>query len=332
MTEESGNIPQEDLDLAREIGENLESGGSVSQMNNSLVNSIMEFRRNETYVIIPELISSKKDCWHQIEASMEKQDQHIDSAGMENSLPRRTSVILKAAAGLLLVAMASLIIYSVTQFSESELIASTENQMTQIELREGGQVDIRPRSELYSLEQTDRVSRYRLSGEAYFQVASNLNRNFIVEAGNAKIEVTGTAFNIRNWSDSTVVYLEKGGLKVQPLNSVSATDLQAGSYVVVTDTGTISGPKAANGEHFTAWRQNEIYLEKRAVSSVLNELEHHFNITINVPATIQSDTLGGSISLQNPENSLQSLGVVLGGKFIETKNSVYEFAKNTTSE
>jgi transmembrane sensor len=332
MTEESGNIPQEDLDLAREIGENLESDGSVSQMNNSLVNSIMEFRRNETYVIIPELISSKKDCWNQIEANMVKQSQHIDSAGIEHSLPQRTSVILKAAAGLLLVAMASLIIYSVTQFSESELIASTENQMTQIELREGGQVDIRPRSELYSLEQTDRVSRYRISGEAYFQVTSNPNRNFIVEAGNARIEVTGTAFNIRNWSDSTVVYLEKGGLKVQPVNSGSATDLQAGSYVVVTDTGSISEPKTANGERFTAWRQNEIYLEKRAVSSVLHELEHHFNITINVPATIQSDTLGGSISLQNPENSLQSLGVVLGGKFIETEKSVYEFAKNTTSE
>lgn len=56
--------------------------------------------------------------------------------------------------------------------------------------------------------------RLELAGEAFFEVAHNAHKPFIVETGNALIRVTGTSFNIKNFdTDSLVeVYVKTGSV------------------------------------------------------------------------------------------------------------------------
>jgi len=56
--------------------------------------------------------------------------------------------------------------------------------------------------------------RLELAGEAFFEVAHNADKPFIVETSNALVKVTGTSFNIKNFdADSLVeVYVKTGSV------------------------------------------------------------------------------------------------------------------------
>lgn len=57
----------------------------------------------------------------------------------------------------------------------------------------------------------------KLSGEAYFEVASNKNKPFKVRAANAEIVALGTKFNIKAYSDENILYatLIEGKISVE---------------------------------------------------------------------------------------------------------------------
>ena len=44
-----------------------------------------------------------------------------------------------------------------------------------------------------------------------------------------------------------------------------------------------------------------------------------------MPDKIEQITLGGSVALEAPEQSLQDLGTVLGGEFIQIDDQTYQF-------
>src|SRR3546814_10209376 len=52
-------------------------------------------------------------------------------------------------------------------------------------------------------------------GEALFRVEHDAGRPFTVEAGNGRVTVTGTRFDVRRDADSTRVAVEQGSVKVQ---------------------------------------------------------------------------------------------------------------------
>jgi len=52
--------------------------------------------------------------------------------------------------------------------------------------------------------------RVKLTGEAYFEIAHDANRPFIVEAGGTMTQVVGTAFNISQSADKTTIFVKSG--------------------------------------------------------------------------------------------------------------------------
>lgn len=57
----------------------------------------------------------------------------------------------------------------------------------------------------------NKKQRYvKLEGEAFFEIAPNPEKPFVVKAGQTITEVTGTAFNIKTWDDSTTIFVQSG--------------------------------------------------------------------------------------------------------------------------
>ena len=65
-----------------------------------------------------------------------------------------------------------------------------------------------------------------------------------------------------------------------------------------------------------------IIFDNDSPASVVAEIGQHFNIHINIQNLEDRSPLNGSLQLSSPEQTLEDLGVVLGGTFrMESENS-----------
>jgi ferric-dicitrate binding protein FerR (iron transport regulator) len=188
---------------------------------------------------------------------------------------------------------------------------------------------LRPHSTLFKKQINVQSHTYYLEGEAYFDVVKNENRTFNVYTESGIVEVLGTEFNLRTWDNSTDVYLKTGSLRLSSTDvNTPGVLLSPGEFSSLKNDQPISAPQTADEKLFTSWRNNEIIFTNRTAKSIFNELEHHYSITIVAPEYINSEILGGSLSLENTAQSLRNLGTVLGGQFVLSGTNTYKFVSS----
>lgn len=128
---------------------------------------------------------------------------------------KRSFLPLVAAAVLCLLLGTGLWFYGFSPNQEQEL--STVHQQRTFTLEDGTQVILNAASSLKYPKAFDSLSReVQLVGEAFFKVAKDEKRPFIVRAQYAKLKVLGTSFNLRAYpdEDKTETSLIDGALEV----------------------------------------------------------------------------------------------------------------------
>ena len=118
-------------------------------------------------------------------------------------------------------------------------------------------------------------------GEAFFKVAHDASRPFVVEAEPRRVVVTGTEFDVRRAPQSLEVSVTEGHVKVETaaLHGEAAaptTALSAGDDASFTAGQTI--PAVARGisaEHKGAWHEGKLYLDDLQLSSAVDEINRY---------------------------------------------------------
>jgi ferric-dicitrate binding protein FerR (iron transport regulator) len=118
-----------------------------------------------------------------------------------------------------------------------------------------------------------------LSGEAYFEVAHNIEKPFIVTTlSAAKIQVYGTSFNVNAYADSraVAVTLSEGKVSVRSKNTnekMLAPDQQA----LVTDGETIS-IRDVDASAFSAWKDGLLVFDNLSMGEISHLLSRWYNV------------------------------------------------------
>ena len=204
------------------------------------------------------------------------------------------------------------------------LVASADADLVTYTTPDGSVVQLRPHSHLYSLDE----GRYRLVGEGFFDVIKNEARTFEVEAAEALIEVLGTRFNVSTWGAQTEVFLAEGRVRFEHAASAQAVVLEPGQRSLLTSDGTLLDPASADSTEFLDWLNGEMSFAGRPLRLVLDELSYHFAVTLDVPETMQQETVTGRLFLQEKEQSLADLADLLGGRFVQVDDDTYRFVQN----
>lgn len=82
---------------------------------------------------------------------------------------------------------------------------------------------------------TNATREVQLEGEAFFDIAPDRNKPFIINAGDVHIKVTGTSFNVKSNSKATEVIVETGS--VQVTYNQQTVQLVKKEKAIVTKTG-----------------------------------------------------------------------------------------------
>lgn len=125
-----------------------------------------------------------------------------------------------------------------------------------------------------------------LDGEGYFDVAKDGGKPFQVRGGELIVDVTGTKFAIRSYSDedNITVSLEEGSVNlIDSISNRSVVSLTPGQVVKFSsDRRTLSKVDSQDVYRHSMWRYGRTIFSDDSLSDVIVRLEKMFNIEITV--------------------------------------------------
>lgn len=119
-----------------------------------------------------------------------------------------------------------------------------------------------------------------LDGEAYFEVAKNKNKPFIVKSGDQDIEVLGTHFNVHAYDNESIVKttLLEGSVAVSYKNQKAI--LKPGQQSNVSDKFSKITVKQVDTEAAIAWKNGRFKFDNADLKTVMRQLERWYGIKV----------------------------------------------------
>jgi len=128
----------------------------------------------------------------------------------------------------------------------------------------------------------DKKREVFLEGEAFFDVAENKNELFIVNSNGINVEVYGTKFNVRNYSEdfNSDIVLVEGSVGINNSEVSELTMLKPGFKGSVDKENFRVKTSKVNTKIYTSWIDGEVIFRNETFSQILKKLERLYNVTI----------------------------------------------------
>lgn len=195
--------------------------------------------------------------------------------------------------------------------SEKIITATYEADMLQLKefvLTDGTKLTLNKGSKLVCRQPfTGNERRVRLSGEAWFDVKPNSDMPFIVETDGFEVQVVGTSFNVRDFSNSKTfnVEVESGVVDVVSLGGLNERlRLVAGDGAVYYRDSKVLDKVKAN-PNFMAWKTGRMEFSDTPLSEIVETLNRVYNREIVVnDSSILDERMGGTFTDNSFEHIL----------------------------
>lgn len=213
----------------------------------------------------------------------------IQDATIENRNARRTSrfnlaVVWKVAAVLLVTLLALGGIFYMNTLSQIDTVATRKGEKRVIHLEDGTEVWLNAASKLTYPKSFDEGEArvVELDGEAFFEVAKNPEKPFIVTVAAVQVKVLGTAFNVRSFhSDEVITTLVHGKVQLEGTKSdrepVILSPGQQAMYSSRSGHFTVQDVKV---EDFAGWKDGRLHFDNALFAEIEAELERWYGIEI----------------------------------------------------
>ena len=116
-----------------------------------------------------------------------------------------------------------------------------------------------------------------LEGEAYFEVAKDVEKPFIVRMNEYNVRVTGTQFNVRNYlNESLATTLVEGGVQIERKGKVDR--LRPGQQAVLENNEIRI--RVVNVEEQVAWRHGAFGFTQCRLENIMEELARWYDVDV----------------------------------------------------
>lgn len=210
------------------------------------------------------------------------------------------------------------------------LTAKTEvGGVRRVDLPDGSVIQLNTNS-VVDVEYAAAIRRVRLArGEAYFTVAKNAQRPFVVSAGGVDVRVLGTVFNVRLKSDAVDVLVTEGRVRVgspatvdpatQPADQAPA-ELTAGQRVSValgrSQSEVVERPVSATPAQIRqtlAWQGRRLDFDATPLSEIVAEINRYNHHQISIADEgLRKRRFGGSFPATDHETVVRMLEADFG--------------------
>ena len=203
-------------------------------------------------------------------------------------------------------------------------IAAPLGHQSQTVLSDGTTVWLNSGSELSVTNFSGSERRVSLSGEAFFDVAHDGDRPFIVESDGLEVHVCGTRFNVNTYTDRKSVVLVSGSVDVSHDGQTST--IAPGQLYLYDRTSGVEEIRDVDTGNYVSWTRGYLQFEKAPLSLVFSQLGSYFGVEFDYDtASLGSRTLTGKFVLsEGVEFALDNLSFLVPISYkVGTGNTIH---------
>lgn len=167
-----------------------------------------------------------------------------------------------------------------------------------------------------------------LAGKAFFDVAENPGRPFIVATEDLEVTVTGTSFAVSMAEEGASVAVKAGHVRVTgssgpPGAATALTALKAGDKAVFSPGDErVFRSRIAPGD-VAAWREGLLIADSMPLSAVVEQLgRYHRGLIILRDPALSRAEVTGVFNLGNPVSALQAAAATQGARVVSMTSFV----------
>jgi ferric-dicitrate binding protein FerR (iron transport regulator) len=190
--------------------------------------------------------------------------------------------------------------YTTTGTAENlsfNILSTPAGGQYQLSLPDGSRVWLNAASSLrFPTAFNNRERNVILTGEAYFEIAQNVNSPFKVTANDVTIEILGTHFNIMAYADEhqLTTTLLQGAVKVH--GSGKAVLLRPGQQAQFDHHSRELEVSAADTESAVAWKNGYFSFSNENIQSAMRKIARWYNVDIEYRGDVTHKALWGTVS------------------------------------
>ena len=232
--------------------------------------------------VSPPLNTDTTKAWHQINQKISS-----DTVKVKPLYNKFRYVVVVAALLVFGLFILSIVNKYRWDYQSSHLITqiiTKPGQKTSVVLPDGSTVWLNSASSLkYSSDFNKKDREVILAGEAFFDVQKDISKRFRVKSGSLYVDVHGTSFDIKNYSDDNLQKVTvAGGIVGITTKSKEIRRLTIGQQAVLNKkSGKITFTKE-DPDLVSAWKNNELIFRDTPIEEVIKSLESWYGVNITV--------------------------------------------------
>lgn len=212
-----------------------------------------------------------------------------------------------AAAAVLLILATTAFFYLQKNLSKEVQYAQVVStvQVQEVALSDGTKIWLNNNAKIsYPTQFQGDTRKVTLEGEAFFEVAKNPNKPFVITTSHSTIQVLGTSFNVKDQSNRTTISVRTGKVEVVSSSTSEKVVLTPRQSAIVTRDNIRQA--ALKNENYLGWKTGIFKFTDANLSEVVKDLNTYYpkkiilknkNIDCNFTATFDQLSMQGVIQI-----------------------------------
>ncbi len=256
---------------------------------------------------------------YQIIWSMETQDDTFDKntetalqsvkkqfSEKEKIIPiNRNKMWMRIAASIIIVFGMSYYFYNNLQSEDLQFSSiSSGKNIKEINLADGSIVWLNQNSKLEYPEKFAKNNRVvKMTGEAYFIIAHNKQKPFIVKTENTTTEVLGTEFNLKSFDNEQdiEIVLTKGKVKFTDIKSNVSELMKPNDKITLNKEERKLRKETVSNSNFLSWKTKELDLNNMNLEQIAKILSNYYNVEIEVDNSVKNEVFNSTMPFKDVE-------------------------------
>lgn len=274
------------------------------------------------------------EIWSNIITEIQTKDNKTNFASRIQPNRNRFSKFMKVAAMAAVMLVLGSAGYFVTSKIQSGNTNNLENFMVKVERGQKAQMRLPDGTDVWlnsdsritynnNYNKEDRI--INLEGEAYFDVAKNPNKRFVVKCNGVDVEALGTSFNVKGYSNEGTITttLAQGKVKVTSANEtltllpqdVARYDIKNKSL----EKDYVEDLKLAD-----YWRTDQMVFDEESLASICKTLERMYGVNIIIRDTKIKDVhFSGTLCNNSLNNVFHMISLTYPIKYTTNDSTIW---------
>ncbi len=246
---------------------------------------------------------SENDAWSRFQQRVGTNENTTRIVKLDTGIAWR-SILRIAAIFIVMIGAASA--WFISQNRNTPLIVSSGEQIKQDVLPDGSQVTLNKQSTItYAGNRKQRS--VKLEGEAFFNVAQDPGKPFVIKVNDVTVTVLGTSFNVKSVHGKTEVIVESGAVEVTKNNN--SVQLKQHEKAVVTDQEAAPSKQSNTDELYNYYRTQTFVCNNTPLWKLVEILNEAYGVNIVIA---NNDKRNLQINSTFTNSSLDSTLKVIG--------------------